>query len=129
MDVEWHTRAEENASAKGQRQSLEPHIRRDYASQCLCSLLYAGSGLTTGKQRPPSRNRCCVWKEYQNASSISIFLSMPGKEVSTQDIALDALRSNKSVFRTLHSCYGQATPKVIDMLQLRDEDDLNSLKA
>ena len=52
---------------------------------------------------------------------------MPGKEVSTQDIALDALRSNKSVFVPyIHARKGK--PKVIDMLQLRDEDDLNSLK-
>lgn len=52
---------------------------------------------------------------------------MPGKEVSTQDIALDALRGNKSVFVPyIHG--GKGKSKVIDMLQLRDEDDLNSLR-
>jgi len=66
-------------------------------------------------------------KEYQNARSLSIFLSMPGKEVSTRDIALDALRNDKSVFIPyIHA--GEGKSKVIEMLQLRDEDDLNSLK-
>ena len=66
-------------------------------------------------------------KKYQNARSISVFLSMPGKEVSTQDIALDALRNKKHVFVPyIHA--GEGKSKVIDMLQLRDEEDLNSLK-
>ena len=51
---------------------------------------------------------------------------MPGKEVSTQDIALDALRNSKSVFVPyIHA--GDDKTKVIDMLRLRDEEDLNSL--
>lgn len=68
-------------------------------------------------------------KEYHAAKSISIFLSMPGKEVSTRDIALDALRNRKAVFVPyIHSRQGPKS-KVIDMLQIRDEDDLNSLKS
>ena len=42
-------------------------------------------------------------KEYQTAKAISIFLSMPGKEVSTHDIAIDALQEWKVRLRALHS--------------------------
>ncbi len=66
-------------------------------------------------------------EEYQNARSISIFLSMPGKEASTRDITLDALRNRKSVF-VPYIHVGAGNSKVIDMLQLQDEEDLNSLK-
>ncbi|KIW98329.1 5-formyltetrahydrofolate cyclo-ligase [Cladophialophora bantiana CBS 173.52] len=64
---------------------------------------------------------------YQKAKSMAIFLSMPGREVSTRDIVLHALDSGKSVFVPyLHA--GEAPKsKVMDMLQLQDKDDFHSL--
>ncbi|EXJ74805.1 uncharacterized protein A1O5_01501 [Cladophialophora psammophila CBS 110553] len=64
---------------------------------------------------------------YQSAKSMAIFLSMPGREVSTRDIVLHALDSGKSVFVPyLHA--GEAPKsKVMDMLQLQDKDDFHSL--
>lgn len=53
---------------------------------------------------------------------------MPGREVSTRDIVLDAFEHGKSVFipylhpGTIPKC------KVMDMLQLRDKHDFHSLK-
>jgi len=65
---------------------------------------------------------------YQNAQSIAIFLSMPGREVSTGRIVLQALEEGKSVFVPyLHP--GEAPKsKVMDMLQLQDKPDYDSLK-
>ncbi|OAP57257.1 5-formyltetrahydrofolate cyclo-ligase [Fonsecaea erecta] len=64
---------------------------------------------------------------YQNAKGVAIFLSMPGREVSTRDIVLHALDSGKSVF--IPYLYAGETPKskVMDMLQLQDKDDFHSL--
>lgn len=67
-------------------------------------------------------------KEYQDARSISIFLSMPGKEVSTREIALHAFANRKFVFIPYIHAGTEPKSKVISMLQLRDENDLDSLK-
>jgi 5-formyltetrahydrofolate cyclo-ligase len=67
-------------------------------------------------------------KEYETAKSICIFLAMAGKEVSTRDIAIHALRNQKAVFVPYIHKENEGALKVIDMVQLRDEDDLNSLK-
>jgi 5,10-methenyltetrahydrofolate synthetase len=67
-------------------------------------------------------------QEYQDASSLSIFLSMPGKEVSTRDIALDALANKKSVFIPYIHAGTEPKSKVIEMLQVQNENDLYSLK-
>lgn len=53
---------------------------------------------------------------------------MPGEEVSTHEIALHALRTRKSVFVPYIHAGNAPKSKVMDMLQIRDEDDLNSLK-
>ncbi|KAK5939342.1 hypothetical protein PMZ80_008646 [Knufia obscura] len=67
--------------------------------------------------------------EYQNASAISIFLSMPGREVSTSSIVTDALRRGKKVFIPyIHAETGAGKSKTMDMLRLKDEHDLESLK-
>lgn len=67
--------------------------------------------------------------EYQNARLISIFLSMPGKEISTTDIVLNALRGGKKVFIPyIHSTNDDPKSKIMDMLRLKDEEDLRSLK-
>lgn len=66
--------------------------------------------------------------EYVNASSLSIFLSMPGREISTTDIVLDALSKQKQVFIPyIHADEGSQT-KSMHMLRLNDEEDLLSLK-
>jgi 5-formyltetrahydrofolate cyclo-ligase len=69
-------------------------------------------------------------KEYQTAGAISVFLSMPGKEVSTTEVVRDALKAGKEVF--VPYIYEVAAPegrgKVMDMLRLRSESDLDSLK-
>lgn len=54
---------------------------------------------------------------------------MPGKEISTADIVLDALRHGKKVFIPyIHSVENDPKRKVMDMLRLKDEDDLQSLQ-
>ncbi|KAK5085784.1 hypothetical protein LTR05_005072 [Lithohypha guttulata] len=67
--------------------------------------------------------------EYQHAKSVSVFLSMPGREVSTIEIVRDALRQGKQVFIPyIHSAQDDQKHKVMDMLRLQDEQDLQSLK-
>ncbi|EXJ94119.1 hypothetical protein A1O1_02512 [Capronia coronata CBS 617.96] len=65
---------------------------------------------------------------YQDAKSVAIFLSMPGREVSTRDIVLQAFDDGKSVF--VPYLHAGKTPKsrIMDMLQLHDKDDFHSLK-
>jgi 5-formyltetrahydrofolate cyclo-ligase len=55
---------------------------------------------------------------------------MPGKEVSTNEIVRDALNSGKQVFvpYIYELNVGKEKDKVMDMLRLRDESDLDSLK-
>lgn len=67
--------------------------------------------------------------EYVNAKSISIFLSMPGREISTLDIVQDAFAKGKQIFIPyIYSPEGSRI-KNMHMLRLRDEKDLKSLKA
>ena len=67
-------------------------------------------------------------QEYQEAHALSVFLSMPGREVSTHGVVLDALTSGKKVFIPyLHSSEKGGT-RQMDMLELRDEADLNALR-
>lgn len=65
---------------------------------------------------------------YRDAKSIAIFLSMPGKEVSTSRIVLQAFEDGKSVFVPYLHAGGEPKSKVMDMLELRDRDDFQSLK-
>lgn len=54
---------------------------------------------------------------------------MPGREVSTSTIVIDALRRGKKVFVPyIHSQTGCEKSKTMDMLRLKDESDLRSLK-
>jgi len=67
--------------------------------------------------------------EYQKASALSIFLSMPGQEISTSTIVSDALHQGKKVFIPyIHSDAGSGKSKTMDMLRLKDQTDLQSLK-
>jgi 5-formyltetrahydrofolate cyclo-ligase len=66
--------------------------------------------------------------EYKGANTISIFLSMPGREISTRGIVLQALREGKKVFVPYIHIEKRSKSKVMDMLQLRDENDLNALQ-
>lgn len=68
-------------------------------------------------------------EEYQNAHVLSIFLSMPGREVSTHGVVLDALKSGKSVFIPYLHSSEKGGMRQMDMLELRDETDLNALKS
>lgn len=66
---------------------------------------------------------------YQNAQSISIFLSMPKKEVSTTEVVRNALHHGKRVFIPyIHRQNSESKAKVMDMLRLKDEEDLRSLE-
>ncbi|KAK4940863.1 hypothetical protein LTR10_019135 [Elasticomyces elasticus] len=65
---------------------------------------------------------------YRDAESIAIFLSMPGKEVSSNAIVLQAFEDEKSVFVPYLHAGKEPKSKVMDMLQLRDKDDFQSLK-
>jgi 5-formyltetrahydrofolate cyclo-ligase len=73
-------------------------------------------------------NRVLQSSIYQNAQSIAIFLSMPGREVSTRDIVLQALKDGKEVFVPYLHPGDAPKSKVMDMLQLVGENDFNSLK-
>lgn len=66
---------------------------------------------------------------YRNARAICVFLSMPGKEISTRALVVDAFRTGKSVYVPyIHAVgEGKQKQKVIDMLKLWDEKDFNSL--
>jgi len=66
---------------------------------------------------------------YQQAKSVAIFLSMPGREVSTRDIVLHALDNGKSVFVPYLHAGETPNSKVMDMLQLQDKKDFQSLKS
>lgn len=61
---------------------------------------------------------------YEKATSISVFLSMPGAELQTTGIVEHALRSGKRVFVP----YITRKPPVMEMLQLENEHDFKSLK-
>lgn len=53
---------------------------------------------------------------------------MPNREISTSDIVLDALRQDKKVFIPyIYSSKDNPKTKIMDMLRLRDEEDLRSL--
>lgn len=64
---------------------------------------------------------------YQDAQSLAIFLSMPGREVSTRDIVLRALEDGKEVFVPFLHTDGASKSKIMSMLQLQDENDFVSL--
>ncbi|ETN41715.1 5-formyltetrahydrofolate cyclo-ligase [Cyphellophora europaea CBS 101466] len=66
---------------------------------------------------------------YQNARAVCVFLSMPGKEVSTSALVLDAFKDGKSVYVPyIHAVgEGKQKEKVIDMLKLWDKNDFDSL--
>lgn len=67
--------------------------------------------------------------EYQKASAISVFLSMPGREVSTSAIVTDALSQGKKVFIPyIHPETDSGKSKIMDMLRLKDESDQQNLK-
>lgn len=70
--------------------------------------------------------------EYQAARRISVYLSMPGGEISTSDIVRNALGNGKKVFipytYTLDTP-DQGQPKsIMDMLELHSMTDFDSLK-
>lgn len=54
---------------------------------------------------------------------------MPGKEVATQDIVKQAFKDGKKVYVPyIHPSKLDSKLKIMDMLRLQDEDDLNSLQ-
>lgn len=54
---------------------------------------------------------------------------MPNREVSTTEIVVDALHQGKEVFIPyIHSANIDSKEKLMDMLQLKDEQDLRNLK-
>lgn len=53
---------------------------------------------------------------------------MPSREISTKDIILHAFRDGKKVFIPYIHASQHSKSKTMDMLRLRDEDDLNSLQ-
>lgn len=70
--------------------------------------------------------------EYKSARRISVYLSMPGGEISTSGIVKDALDQGKKVF--VPYTYNQAQPKdgqprsIMDMLELSSIEDFNTLQ-
>ena len=70
--------------------------------------------------------------EYERANRISIFLSMPAREISTHDIVVHAVSHGKTVFVPhIHRSRNDSSPKetsVMDMLALHSKEELESLK-
>jgi 5-formyltetrahydrofolate cyclo-ligase len=66
--------------------------------------------------------------QYKRARSISIFLSMPGKEISTTELVLDALRGGKNVFVPYIHSGKKSASKSMAMLRIQDDEDLSSLE-
>ncbi|USP73589.1 hypothetical protein yc1106_00863 [Curvularia clavata] len=70
--------------------------------------------------------------EYQAARRISVYLSMPGGEISTTDIVRNALDQGKKVF--IPYTYSLETPSqgqpksIMDMLELHSMTDFDSLR-
>ncbi|KAJ9638665.1 hypothetical protein H2204_004141 [Knufia peltigerae] len=65
---------------------------------------------------------------YHDAKAIAIFLSMPGKEISTRDIVLHSLDNGKAVFVPYLHPGTDSKSRVMDMLQLQDKHDFETLK-
>ena len=69
---------------------------------------------------------------YQKARRISVFLSMPSREVSTYEIVLHAIDNDKTVFVPyIHQNQTNTSQKLasmMDMLALHSKEDLESLK-
>ena len=53
---------------------------------------------------------------------------MPNREISTKDIILQAFKDGKKVFIPYIHASKRSNFKIMDMLRLHDEDDLNSLQ-
>lgn len=64
---------------------------------------------------------------YQKATALAIFLSMPGREVSTREIVLQALKDQKHVYIPYLHQGKDSKGKIMDMLQLHDGHDFESL--
>jgi 5-formyltetrahydrofolate cyclo-ligase len=67
--------------------------------------------------------------EYQAAERLSIYLSMPGGEISTSSIVRDALNQGKKVFIPyIYDTTKGSTKSIMDMLELKSMEDFDSLK-
>ncbi|RMZ90691.1 hypothetical protein DV736_g2064, partial [Chaetothyriales sp. CBS 134916] len=86
------------------------------------------SAVEIAEQSTVITKRALALKQYQDALSISIFLSMAGKEASTTEIVLDALRHGKRVFVPYIHAGTDGKNKTMNMLQIESENDLKSLK-
>lgn len=70
--------------------------------------------------------------EYKAARRISVYLSMPGGEISTSSIVRDALNQGKKVF--IPYTYNRNNPSegqpksIMDMVELQSMNDFESLK-
>lgn len=69
--------------------------------------------------------------EYKQCNSISIFMSMPKREIQTKEILEHSLQAGKHVY--VPYIYNAPSPDgarnpVMDMLQLRGADDIHSLQ-
>ncbi|KAI9732665.1 MAG: hypothetical protein M1834_004002 [Cirrosporium novae-zelandiae] len=68
-------------------------------------------------------------REYREARTISIYLSMPVGEAATAEIVIDALQQGKKVFVPYLYKSGDPSPKsMMEKLSLFSEDDYRSLK-
>ncbi len=70
--------------------------------------------------------------EYQRAKTLSVYLSMPGKEIATASIVHDAFAQNKAVFvpfihKLQQESKGQPT-SVMEMVELKSVEDFQSLE-
>ncbi|KAK4935917.1 hypothetical protein LTR66_015399 [Elasticomyces elasticus] len=108
-------------SVKEEKAALRKHIKK-VLSELLRKDIEIQSEIVTRK--------ALKLPAYRDARAISVFLSMPGHEISTIEIVLDALRNGKAVFVPyIYAESPGAKSKVMDMLRLQDEADLRSLKS
>ncbi|RMZ76805.1 hypothetical protein DV738_g4681, partial [Chaetothyriales sp. CBS 135597] len=104
------------------------HQRKKLLRKAVAGRLGKLSPAEIAEQSTAITERALALKQYQTASRISIFLSMPGKEASTTDIVLHALRHGKTVFIPYIHAGSEKGSKTMDMLRIESENDLNSLK-
>jgi 5-formyltetrahydrofolate cyclo-ligase len=70
--------------------------------------------------------------EYKAAQKISVYLSMPGGEISTSGVVRDALDQGKKVF--IPYTYSLSSPaegqpkSIMDMVELQSMNDFESLE-
>ncbi|QIX00958.1 hypothetical protein AMS68_006475 [Peltaster fructicola] len=111
------------AEVKGAKKTLRAQVKRSLA------LLDPDTVVSQSRR---AQEKLLTLAQYQQAKSLSVYLSMPTGEASTDLIVRDALQAGKAVFvphMYKSAASGSAKPaKYMDMLRLDSLDDYISLE-